>query len=345
MSQRLSVIPNVSTKDGTANKNARLTNMLKETRKSGDMATIRPGLVLDVQASGLGNGLVSFHDELVSVYGSTVGVGSGGDWTKVSSEIGNSGNVYTNGSWAFNLAIGKRSSDGTTWAAYGNSGALPEAGSSRIPIGSDWYGIQASVPRVVKSTDNWDNWTAVANLPAGAWAGTGGTLAYANSTLYAYDGDDVWQSSDLGLTWGSSQPAVCGFSNGAYPFYEGGTLYLFDATNRIVDYSTDFVNFTEVVMNTSVRSIGYYSAGLFYGYCFYPGDGRIFTIPANNLSATPTIIGTVSPDLVGSGYYQGVPFFVNNTLYVWGVDGIYARSIPTVGTVSGANFDFAESPL
>ena len=79
---RLPVAPSISTKDGTSNKNARLTNCLKEVKKSGDKAVIRPGLVLDAQASGVGNGLVVFNNELVSVYGATLGLntaeGSGG---------------------------------------------------------------------------------------------------------------------------------------------------------------------------------------------------------------------------------------------------------------------------
>lgn len=71
---RLPVVPSISTKDGVSNKNARLTNCLKESKKSGDMAVIRPGLVLDAVASGVGNGLVSFNGELVSVYGTTLGL-------------------------------------------------------------------------------------------------------------------------------------------------------------------------------------------------------------------------------------------------------------------------------
>lgn len=72
---RLPVVPQISTKNGTSNKNARLTNCLKESKKSGDKAVIRPGLVLDAQASGVGNGLVVFNNELVSVYGATLGFG------------------------------------------------------------------------------------------------------------------------------------------------------------------------------------------------------------------------------------------------------------------------------
>lgn len=72
---RLPVVPQISTKDGVSNKNARLTNCLKESKKTGDKAVVRPGLVLDAQASGVGNGLVVFNNELVSVYGATLGIG------------------------------------------------------------------------------------------------------------------------------------------------------------------------------------------------------------------------------------------------------------------------------
>ena len=72
---RLPVTPQLSTKDGVSAKNARLTNCLKEVKKSGEKAVVRPGLSLDAQASGVGNGLVVFNNELVSVYGATLGFG------------------------------------------------------------------------------------------------------------------------------------------------------------------------------------------------------------------------------------------------------------------------------
>lgn len=70
---RLPVTPQISTKDGVSAKNARLTNCLKETTKRGDMAVIRPGLVTQAEATGVGGGLVAFNNELVSVYGATLG--------------------------------------------------------------------------------------------------------------------------------------------------------------------------------------------------------------------------------------------------------------------------------
>jgi len=69
---RLPIASPLVSRDGSANKDARLTNMLKEMDGSRELAVVRPGLVLDAVASGVGNGLVVFNDELVSVYGSTL---------------------------------------------------------------------------------------------------------------------------------------------------------------------------------------------------------------------------------------------------------------------------------
>lgn len=69
---RLPVVPQISTKDGTSNRNARLTNCLKESKKGGDKAVVRPGLVLSDTYAGLGNGLIEFDGRLLVVYDDTV---------------------------------------------------------------------------------------------------------------------------------------------------------------------------------------------------------------------------------------------------------------------------------
>lgn len=69
---RLPVTHQVSTKDGTSNKNARLTNCLKESKQSGDKAVIRPGLVLSDTYAGLGNGLIPFDGRLLVIFDDTV---------------------------------------------------------------------------------------------------------------------------------------------------------------------------------------------------------------------------------------------------------------------------------
>jgi hypothetical protein len=75
---RLPLTPSLSTKDGVSNKNARLTNTLKETTASAEFAVVRPGLALNAEATGVGKGLVVFNNELVSVYGTTLGAGAAG---------------------------------------------------------------------------------------------------------------------------------------------------------------------------------------------------------------------------------------------------------------------------
>jgi probable HAF family extracellular repeat protein len=70
---RIPLAGNISTKDGAANKNSRLTNTLAEVKKNGTtLATVRPGLSEYATVAGNGNGLVCFNGTLVSVYGSSV---------------------------------------------------------------------------------------------------------------------------------------------------------------------------------------------------------------------------------------------------------------------------------
>lgn len=69
---RLPLVSEIESRDGTSSKGERMTNALSESTKNSGKAVVRPGLVLDAQASGVGNGLVVFNDILVSVYGSTL---------------------------------------------------------------------------------------------------------------------------------------------------------------------------------------------------------------------------------------------------------------------------------
>lgn len=69
---RLPVTPQISTKDGVSNKNARMTNVLKETRATGELACVRPGLEVSDTFSGIGNGLIPFDGRLLVIFDSTV---------------------------------------------------------------------------------------------------------------------------------------------------------------------------------------------------------------------------------------------------------------------------------
>ena len=69
---RLPLTPALDTKDGLSNKNARLTNCLKEVKKTGEKVVVRPGLVLDDTYTGIGSGLIPFDGRLLVIYDDTV---------------------------------------------------------------------------------------------------------------------------------------------------------------------------------------------------------------------------------------------------------------------------------
>jgi hypothetical protein len=134
---RLPVIPGLSTKDGTANKNARLTNMLREKNKG----VVRPGLSSVLDYAGVGAGLVPFNGRLIMLFGDTVydavefggiGGGAGVDLTTVAGtkvHLGylpwNSAYIYPNG----------------TWVTYGGANWVSVAGGNlnHAPAQNSWW--------------------------------------------------------------------------------------------------------------------------------------------------------------------------------------------------------------
>lgn len=76
---RLQLTPEIDSRNGTVNKDARLTNTLKEESEAGGtLACIRPGLAATTTLSGNGNGLTVFDNVLISVFGTTLGKTSAG---------------------------------------------------------------------------------------------------------------------------------------------------------------------------------------------------------------------------------------------------------------------------
>lgn len=74
---RIPAVTEVDSRDGSSNKDERLTNMLAE-KDSELMACVRPGLNAYATTAGNGNGITCFGGTLVSVYGANIGV-PGGD--------------------------------------------------------------------------------------------------------------------------------------------------------------------------------------------------------------------------------------------------------------------------
>ena len=72
---RLPAVTEIDTRDGSSNKDERLTNVLVEIDAE-KLACLRPGLNTISANSGAGNGVVCFQSTLISVFGTTLGHGN-----------------------------------------------------------------------------------------------------------------------------------------------------------------------------------------------------------------------------------------------------------------------------
>ena len=75
---RLPLVSELDSRDGESNKDARLTNVLKETDEGGDLACVRPGLEAAAIVAGDGGGLVCFNGDLISIFEDNIYQYSGG---------------------------------------------------------------------------------------------------------------------------------------------------------------------------------------------------------------------------------------------------------------------------
>lgn len=73
---RLPLSSDAASRDGAANKDERLTNVLSENDEGVALAVIRPGLTTIATVSGNGGGMVRFNDKLISVFGTSVKFGA-----------------------------------------------------------------------------------------------------------------------------------------------------------------------------------------------------------------------------------------------------------------------------
>lgn len=171
---RLPLIAELDSRDGTSNKNARLTNVLKEPNKNGDLAVVRPGLVLSAQGTGVGNGVVSFNGELVSVFGST-----------------------------FNINFEPGVAD---WNNY--STVLADVNAGVPAFGNDMF-MSVSSGRVSQISDNGVTWQTKGTIGGSAtwhYLASDGTNFVA--IPYNVGNGTTYTSSDLGTTWTAHASAI-----------------------------------------------------------------------------------------------------------------------------------------
>ena len=250
---RLPVVHQISTKDGTTNKNARLFNALKESNKTGDFAVIRPGLMLDAVASGVGNGLVAFNDELVSVYGATIGFIDGAvelsDWvftdpfisTFTVHDVANFNNKYlvTGTSASEGTDYIFSSVDGLSWAnvydlaivvggAPLNNTILTFAASDSLIVGL-YYSGPVDGPYEIHSVVSSDGVTwATHSVSTNTYAGLG---ILWDGTYFIANGENELIKSTDGINWttAGSLPAgnLIGFDRGNWAVLDDKIIAVF----------------------------------------------------------------------------------------------------------------------
>lgn len=213
---RIPVVGNVSTKDGSSNKNARMTNVLAEEKQGKSFAAVRPGLSQLATGSGDGNNLVCFNGNLINIYGNTVyqAVPSGGTGAEYSYNylpVADKWNhVIWNGSkfCAVGYTYSATSEDGLTW----DYGTMPFVawwrsvawnGTIFCAIMKGLAGGSPYVHACATSTDG-ITWTT-RELPTNDEEDENGNSDIAsNGTLFvtiAYDNITNVYTSDDGINW------------------------------------------------------------------------------------------------------------------------------------------------
>lgn len=311
---RLPIASPLVSRDGAANKDARLTNMLKESDGSKELAVVRPGLELIAAGTGVGGGLVAFNGELVSVYGTTLGAG-------VIEAGPPSPYTVADMEWRGVADLG-----GAVWGFYGFNYASGNAefytGDSEGNLTLDSTGFEVDYPsNIISASPVAVSGTSVivAKDQSLQLSAIGGSLSFSAKEAIAgarqyfsikYLGgkfvavslntatgqSTVRWSSDDGATWNSWNAPTT--DTLVYDLaYNGSTWWIFcfdDATLEYMAFETvDFVTFTPQTfsgMNVIATGGGYsvaYGNGYFYtsvsedaveGVSYYSADGLAWGI-------------------------------------------------------------------
>jgi len=295
---RLSVLPNISTKDGTSNKNARLTNMLKVSGPK-DIAEIRPGLVDAATSTGNAGGLVSFNGELISIYGTTLGTDP----------------IPAVEGWVvFNNTMNSQGQD----ICYGNSKFY------LMDIGGYFF-TTTDLTDVVEKTQT------TAPIITGRVLAAGGGLVCNIPGTNDSGGATVYWSDDDGATWNEEIDALGsgvldGFPENLTVFYTGSRFYA-SVTDQSADCtswaSSDCISWTQEsgvfydsdYAKSFCSGLGYLYAITTVGACTYSTDDGATWTEHPTLTASKDVGGMVLSNgtLVAFGDIGGVPYIYRST--------------------------------
>lgn len=363
---RIPLAAELDSRDGTSNRDERLTNCLKETTKRGDMAVVRPGLSLDATASGVGNGLVVFSNELVSVYGATLGIGvePSTDITDLGSpQTGLLNGVMANSGILILCTNGagptvKTSQDGITFATVNTTNSLYRP---FYALGY-FFAFDATLTDLYRSSDSGVTWTLVESLPAYSWTASEVKSGVISLFAPSYSGASYRiSSSDYGMTWGSpvaiADFTTLGLSGQATYMSSTGLSFLpcyGDLPGSLISSSDSFSTYSVV------RSIPVFTTGDYPNTAYVDGklylvewdaglDVSLYESTDGVTFDSGTLLYTDSTEIYGVGCFD-----LNGALHVvyYSDDSpdtllsfSYNGTIPALATITDDYFDFAQSPL
>jgi hypothetical protein len=242
---RLPVTPQISTKNGAANQNGRMTNMLREKAK----AVIRPGLSAVLDYAGLGAGLIPFNGRLIALFDDTI---------YAANDVGAALNVY--------FPLGANEFD---------PAATYDIGDIVWYTGQLWFSIVNNNPDAPPT--NWDPsypppWNSEYTYPIDA------TVEYQDYIWRSLIGENIGNTPEVGLEWESDNPPpvvyeftlTSGFydnGGGDHTYgYEMGNFGALDPTTlfggTFIDLVTAFVagTYTTVLVLTGVHAQGAFTS-------------------------------------------------------------------------------------
>ena len=275
---RLPLASNLTTRDGTLTKDAKIVNGFVESRGEEAGVFKRPGLYnAGSVGSGLSQLLAVWDGQVRSVVGDTLAsfivynfLGS-----TSSERVSGFGEGFTgalidisSGSYGFVNCIAPAylqkifvTEDGATYVER----SIPN---TSVGTGNANYGMLACNDQLVSyiaytylatfysdinvSSDGGQTWINKGTLPTGTYT------VYSNgATLYAYTlvtgTYTTWSSTDLGDTWGSLGVTVAppsSATNKTEIFIYGATKYIFP-DNGVLMYSTDYISWSNSILDVS----------------------------------------------------------------------------------------------
>lgn len=365
---RLPVTPQISTKDGVSAKNARLTNCLKEVKKSGDLAVVRPGLSLEAEGTGVGGGLVAFNNELVSVYGATLGLGVTSNPIQefyTPDEYPFGGRAASSGSlimfakaWIPEVLT---STDGVTFSVVNTTDELYGLFFAFL----NFYAFDITFTKLYRSTDSGVNWTEIHDFsPYVTSIGLNAEVTPSGvNILTTYLGNRYRFSTTDFVSW-SGPTAVASYPATTLNFpcvyfpVTGKTYYLDGAAPTHMYATSD--NFS--TLGTQGRIVYWGNSGnipnmAVLGDSLYlvceDADDQIIYLDVTTDGVTWNTFLTINTDVDPGSTESFTIFVLNGMILVYYFSDFtpttvtkipFGGVIPPIGTISIGNYDFAQSP-